>query len=383
MKILARWACFAVLCWPAMASAGEHRRVELSSGRVLLAEIAATRSDGLDLRTPQGVVAIRFDEVQRIDPVDQSLFDQQPPMRILQLPASGAEADAFDAKVRTELEAIPFTRVQDRSDVSGQSANLLPALLACKEDAGCVAKAAHVLDVDVVFLTTGDEAGRWLRAVFPGAPDANGGFPVGASVRSVVYELLRLDLAVAPTIAVPAAQVAEEKAGRANKAAVKKAAADKAAAEEAAKAAEEAAKAAEEPTPVTRPAETKPVETKPAETKPVETKPASEEAPGRLRSGVSPLSLSPIPGLPAFRAGDTGRGLAAIAITVPVTAAAVFLAGSASEQPWGVIGIGAATWWVTSVVCNRSLASGVVATASPVVSKGALTGARASVAGVF
>lgn len=198
----------ALLILPRFASASEYRRVELSSGRVLVAQIAATRADGLDLRTPQGIVAIRFEEVQRIDPIDQTLFDQQPPMRVLVLPspssADPAENATVDAALRAEIATLPFTRVQDRSDVGGQSANVLPSLTACGEDTACLVGAAAGLDVDVVFVSTGSGQGRWVRAVFPTSPDADGGVPIiNGTLQTVVYALLRLQAPVADAVALP------------------------------------------------------------------------------------------------------------------------------------------------------------------------------------
>lgn len=332
MRALAALVAIAWMICPRFGYAAEYRRIELSSGRVLVAEIANTRADGLDLRTPQGVVSIRFDEVQRIDPIVQPLFEQQPPMHVLLIPspsqADPAENAAFDAELRVEVAAIPFVRVQDRSDATGQSANQMPSLTACGEDRECLVGASVGLDVDVIFISTGSGQARWLRAIFPGSPDADVGEPVGPVLRNTLYHLLRLQV-----------PVTAQGAGSTSKAEKRK------------------------PTRVQK-----------------ESQPAKE--PGsqlKRESEPTPLSFSPIPGLPAFRAGQTGRGLAAIAITLPVTIGAVLVAGRSSEHPWDVVGLGAATWWATSVVCNRALAPTLV----PTTSNGRVTGAQIAVAGRF
>lgn len=319
---------------PRSASAAEYRRVELSSGRVLVAEIANTRADGLDLRTPQGVVSIRFDEVQRIDPIVQPLFEQQPPMHVLLIPspspADPAGNAAFDTALRVEVAAIPFVRVQDRSDATGQSANQMPSLTACGEDTECLVGASVGLDVDVIFVSTGSGETRWVRAIFPGSPDADVGEPVGPVLRNTLYHLLRLQVPFVTQGAGSTSKAEKRKPARVQKA--------------------------------------------------IESKAAKE--PGsqlKRETEPTPLSFSPIPGLPAFRAGQTGRGLVAIAITLPVTIGAVLVAGRSSEHPWEVVGLGAATWWATSVVCNRALAPTLV----PTTSNGRVTGAEIAVAGRF
>ncbi len=345
----ARFAAFvAVLAHAMPAFAAEPRRVELSSGRVLLAEIVATRADGLDLQTPQGIVSIRFDEVQRLDPVDVVLYEQQPPMRILQLPSPDPATNpvdaAFDAELHADLLALPATRVRDRTDADGQSAVALPALIACGPDAVCVAKAAALLDVDVVFLPTPTAGKPWLRAIFPGAADANGGLPVDTTLAAAVYQMLRLN----PPAPVPPPPVADAHPSRHVK-----------------------------PSPVAPVAPPTPAPSAPPPPAP---RPAPSPAPSPPPSSPSTaLSLTPIPGLPEFRSGHPARGLLALAIALPATAGAVYLAGTQAERPWDVVAIGAATWWVASVATSRALAPVVVPTAT----EGHADGATVAVVGRF
>jgi hypothetical protein len=285
-----------IALWLAVAEAAEYRRLELADGRVLVAEVVATDAKGLSVRVPQGRAQVPFDQVLRLDPVDQQLYQYQTPLRVLVLPfgavdATGAEAQGAADALRAGFAGVHAVRVVGVSAAAGQlPPGRVASLTECGLDASCVVAQAAGADVDVVVMGTLAGAELTLASVYLDAPKAQrrvtspaGGDP-DAPWLLLGYE-------------------------------------------------REAPAAPATPSPK-RPG------AKPPKT------PARPASPA--------LSLVPVPGLPAFVAGETGRGLLCVAVTVPMTALVVGAAGAAATDPGELALIGAAAWWAGSVVTNRA-----------------------------
>ncbi|MFZ5478378.1 MAG: hypothetical protein ACOZNI_16540 [Myxococcota bacterium] len=288
-----------MIAWlAAYVEAAEYRRLELADGRVLVAEVVATDARGLSLRVPQGRLQVPFDQVLRIDPVEAPLYQYQTPVRVLVLPFGAIDAPGEDAQkaaeaLRRRFADVPSVRVVDVDAFAAQlPTGKKAALVACGLDASCVVAQAAGADVDLVVMGTLAGAELAVASVFLDAPRAQRrvGGPVGGDVLAGAPWTL---LAVEPEPAAPAPTVVAA--------------------------------------------------------------PVAPAAPRRPETPVSPaLSYVPVPGLPAFVTGDTGRGLACVAVTVPLTALIVGAAGAAATDPGELALVGAAAWWASSVVTNRA-----------------------------
>lgn len=77
------------------------------------------------------------------------------------------------------------------------------------------------------------------------------------------------------------------------------------------------------------------------------------------------LALIPVPGLPAWRTQQRGRGVTAVLASATATAGLVAAAGYAGTRPGEIVAVGVVGWCVSAVVINRVIATDTPASPSP------------------
>ena len=129
------------------AYAQEFRRITLSDGRVLVAQVEETTADGLVLRLPQGRTQVGFTEVLSLDLIDRATWESQAPWSVLILPFRG-EQPSGEARVAEETTAAVLSRLPAVKVVrAGAYGALTPeqkeAFDRCGADLACVSAAAR------------------------------------------------------------------------------------------------------------------------------------------------------------------------------------------------------------------------------------------------
>lgn len=313
------------LVLPALAA--EYRRVEISDGRVLVAEVTGSDERGLLLRAPQGMTRENFEDILRIDPVDAAIFDAQPPLRVLVLPVGlGDGAAAPDAEAATRVLAaragrLPATAVLSVADLPNGAVQ--DSVRACGLDTSCVLGATQGSGVDLVLMgmlgaPSGAAAELTLASVWTAAPRAQRRVAILRSgpiegqlsdVDAAAMVLVGLD----PTVSPPATP----------------------------------------PPPPPEPPPPPPLTE--VEPPPPLPSPPPPSAPVTPRS-VDPLhAFVPLPGFPQWMAGDVRGGAIATAIVVPATAALVWAGGHEAPTPLGFAVLGGVGYYALCVVTNRAL----------------------------
>lgn len=115
----------------------QFRRLELTDGRRLTAEILATESTGILLRTPQGKSLISFEILRDMSPTDQSTYNAQDTWKVyLDLPPH-LEGDALEL-----LGAIEGVRAAKVGQTAfGVTPEMAADARACEGSVGCIADA--------------------------------------------------------------------------------------------------------------------------------------------------------------------------------------------------------------------------------------------------
>jgi hypothetical protein len=312
--------------------AAEYRRLELADGRALEVQVLQTTGDGLELAVPPGRLRVGFDQVLSIQEMDQADYTNQPPWRIL-VRASGDAG--VDTQVLAELAAMPGVTV-----VPGPlPAEEVAGLAACGVDAACVQRSLTPTLADVALVVTTTPNTLSVQSAWTGV----GGFlPTGAvpmptdpaslglAVSHALHEGLGLLPPPAPLATMPAAWP--------------------------------------------QPGSPEPISASPAPT-PVAPAPTPLADPQPRTRVVNPaLAFVPIPGFPEWVAGRPGRAAAATAITLPLTAGLVYVAGAQSREPGALWALSAAGYYALCVTTSRAFL--------PVVSP-TEGGAQVSVGGSF
>lgn len=334
----------ALTLWAGLAQAQEYRRLELADGRVILAEYLAAGQTGIEVRVAQGRMVLPFEQVLQIQPSDATAFVGAPPWRVLLL------EDGERGAVAAELGAMPAVTVL-RPGQGEVPAGLDAEVRACAGAPACLGAALGRVPADGVIVASVGSAGMldvlkidraWVGGLDP-LPSVSVTFPGDVPGRRVaasqaVHEALGL---VPPPEPLAPSVTGPWVAGS-------------------------TAPAPVEPTPTATPAATEPPANVPTEpvgtpeagtTLPTSpTAPPGGSAPPRAaRAAPSPaLAFVPVPGLPAFVAGDTRRGVAAVAVVAPATAALVYVAGASSSRPAELYGLGALGYYTLCVVANRA-----------------------------
>ena len=347
------------------ASAQEYRRVTLSDGRVLVAEIQETSADGMYVRIPQGQVFVGFTSVLGLEAIAPELYTGQPRWVVTVLPITAATAelkdDASDARdaVEAGLRSMPHTVVPDLEGVSGNVPSQVWEV-GCGIDAGCAEQTATSVGFTAALtgrlVRDGDTRTLVLVGAFAGAPSAH--FEGRVTYRKKLEPDLLLG-AVRAALGMESGVPATEAA---------------------AATATPPADTATAPTDTaTAPTDTATAPTDTA-TAPTDTATAATDtataraAPDETR--LARLSWVPVPGLPAAARGDwAGFGLS-WAVVVPGAAAMVHASGRASLTRAPLIGLSALSTYVLTVATNQVVArrplGGATVAASPVAGGGAV-----------
>ncbi len=319
------------------AWSGEFRKIELADGRILVAEVTGTYAEGLALRVPQGMFKTPFDDILRIDPVDESVYRSLPALRVLVLPVGARDgllpndADLATKRLRTEMSRVPGTRVLVLEDLPAGTPSA--TLHGCGLDASCVLGASGGLAVDVIVMGMlgapgGAASELTLSSVWSGATRAQRRTSIvragtlDSQIREIdaaTYVLLAVEAERAPVVAVAPFPTPVPGAV---------------------------------PTPVPTPLPVviaAPVAT-PAVPSPT---PITQPASG---TSIDPaLAFVPIPGFPSWLAGDYRGGVIATAIVIPATALVVWAAGHESPSPaaFGLLaGVG---YYAVCAATNRAV----------------------------
>lgn len=115
----------------------QFRRLELTDGRRLTAEILATESTGILLRTPQGKSLISFEILRDMSPTDLATYTAQDTWKVyLDLPAP-LEEEALD--LLASIEGVRAAKVGQTA--FGVTPEMAADARACAGAVGCVADA--------------------------------------------------------------------------------------------------------------------------------------------------------------------------------------------------------------------------------------------------
>ncbi|MBA2320507.1 MAG: hypothetical protein H0V89_05065, partial [Deltaproteobacteria bacterium] len=172
---------------PASEVRRQYREVELVDGRVLMAEVLATRADGMVVAVPQGEIVLSYEVLLDMRPVDAAAYASQPPwVSVVAVPAE------HRAQITALLDAFPSLVVWTADGTIGEPAGPVDlgeaeqtAIRGCGTSAACVRGAF------------GQGAGRtWVVTVSP----EGGGFVVEGAL-SGTDTLIRVPVAY-PTDAV-------------------------------------------------------------------------------------------------------------------------------------------------------------------------------------
>jgi len=339
----------------APAAAAEYRQLELTDGRVVVAEVVESTGTGLRVRTPQGGVFLRYEQVLALEDVDQAAYDSQAPWRVAVIPLVSNEAGFL-------REIGPATRLLnehvagfDHVDLVGTDeltaalgADGMATLQACGIDPGCATPLAQTADLTLLLmgeLVTEDDGTRALL------------------LASAYADHPRAQRVVRTEYAADAAQAAAQTLGGVFSAFHLDPDADRIAA-----AASAAAASVAMPEPVPEPIPVEPVaepepqpdgETEAAE--PIAEPSSVSVVPEVGERASRALAFVPIPGFPSLLSRDLPNfGYAWVAV-VPATAAVVYVSGRASSRRGQFLLMSVAGYYGVTVAANQILGTRTLA----------------------
>ena len=343
-----------------LAHAGEYRKFDLVDGRSFRALAVGNADTGLEVALPYGTMLIPYASVQNITNIDAAEFRAAEPLRVLLLPVwggDGNDAAAAELALRTELDVMSAGSENGGLRVAASEdpafpADVAAALRGCTGDVAqrtaCARATVNATLADVALLPSleGEPGDRslTLHAIWIGHPtvdpaDGRLPFPSGASARrstasDVIHDALglhRLPLS-APVMVTTAPAVQPATAPTST------------------------APTSTAPT-STAPTSTVPPATNPATavaTTPPTTPPPSQVAPKAPRSVSPALAFVPIPGFPAWVAGDNAHGALAALVVAPSTVGIAYLAGASSSHKTEFIALSVLGYYSLCVAANQA-----------------------------
>lgn len=170
-----RPAVLLALVFPASSFAQnpQYRKLELTDGRQIRAEVLATEATGLRMRLPQGETLVSFEILMDMVPIDPLEYRDQSSVTVWVAPTS------IDADLRRIYGAVPALVVTGPDQPGGLAPDLVTKLTACADDLDCMAEA--VGDGPWMWLVTGapPQDGSTAAMVLRGR--SSGGPPVRRS----------------------------------------------------------------------------------------------------------------------------------------------------------------------------------------------------------
>ena len=302
-----RWFSAAAWLTSTPTWAAEYRTITLANGRTVPAEIGEITATEMVLTTPQGEVRIAPNDLRSMEPLAADAYAAYPPWRVLVLPFTGLDDDDGETArlyVKRVVEGIPAVQsvvIDDLPPSVGETTRR--ALAICGTDLQCATRHGEAAGVDIVVMgqTSSTDAGNRLDvgAVFVETPEARQRESIlyedsilshRASILKATYTALFLTPPNNPTM--PDAAVVE--------AAI-----------------------------------------------------APPRVSGALTSPINNLAWVPLPGITAYRQGDTAQFATALGIVGAGTAASVAWSGHAAYSAPQMVAMNAMTAYGLTVLVNH------------------------------
>lgn len=298
-----------------LASAAEYRHVTLVDGRVFVAEVLSSGERGMEVAVPQGHMRVGFTEILTMTAATDAEWSRQPSWRVLLSPLRPADGvsdpvtQGADRALRSALSGIPnITLLPPPSEAESFG------IRACGLDLGCARSAIPERDIDVLVAgvvgnPTGSVVELSLASIWIDYPSATRRASVlqapGVEGFAELTEVNAATHAVLGLVPAPPETFSA-------------------------------------PTPA----------------------PLLLARPESRPTAGNALVYVPVPGLPAFVAGNPGQGVAAWAIALPLAGGLVWAAGESTHEP-AEFAIATAVGTYLSIVVSNVITRPVSPTGKP------------------